>query len=134
MINKLELEEDLDRNGLKDLILKNKDIIIFKFTADWCGPCGKAKPFVDSKLVELEEYIKEKNIVINYYEIVVDDYFDIYALYKSKKMLNGIPHMMCYVGDNNFDRQGYYVADFSVNGSDTNNISSFFDSIKSVIY
>ena len=134
MINKLELEEDLDRNGFKDIILNNKDIIILKFTADWCGPCGKAKPIVETKLNELEEFIKEKNIVINYYEIVVDDYFDIYALYKSKKMLNGIPHMMCYVGDNNFDRQGYYVADFSVNGSDTNNISSFFDSIKSVIY
>ena len=132
MVKNIELEEDLDREGFKTLINENKDVLIFKFGADWCAPCQVIKPLINDNIKNLSNYIEEKNISKNVYysEIIVDDFFDIYSLFKTKKMLKGIPHMLCYFGDNNINRTHYYIADLSVSGANNNEINNFFNLIK----
>ena len=59
-----------------------KDIVILKFTADWCGPCKKIKPFC-------EEYNKKKPENVSFYEIDVDDSIDATSITKALR-LHGI--------------------------------------------
>lgn len=132
MVEFFEIEEDSDRNDFKKIIEENQDIIIIKFGADWCGPCQKIKPCVKECLEDLDLYMKttKKEKVVKYTEMIVDDYFDIYSFFKAKKMVNGIPHMICYFGDKNDDRTHYYIADLSVSGGNTKEIKQFFEIIK----
>ena len=52
MESKIESKQDFEN------VLRNKtDKVIFKFTADWCGPCKKAKPIIDENLKKLPESI-----------------------------------------------------------------------------
>ena len=47
-------------------VLDNKNLILFYFTASWCGPCKKISPVIE----ELSEKLKEKVI---FYKIQIDD-------------------------------------------------------------
>lgn len=134
-MNVFELPEECTRNQFQDIISHNNGIMILKFGADWCGPCQKIKPFVEDCLVDLEKYNNNSKTPkpIFYSEIIVDDYFDIYSLFKTKKMVQGIPHMLCYDGSKNTERTHYYIADYSVSGANTDEVKTFFDNIKSII-
>ena len=127
-----DFEEEVDRTRFEEIIHNNQDIIIFKFGAEWCNPCKKVKPIIEENIVNMNNYMEAKKIDRNvyFYEIIVDDYFDLYAMFKQKKMINGIPHMMCFFGENNNNRSHFYISDFSVSGSDENNINLFFNTIK----
>lgn len=47
-------------------VLDNKNLILFYFTASWCGPCKKISPVVE----ELSEKLKSKVV---FYKIQIDD-------------------------------------------------------------
>ena len=47
-------------------VLDNKNLILFYFTASWCGPCKQISPAIE----ELSEKLKEKVI---FYKIQIDD-------------------------------------------------------------
>ena len=68
--------------------------LLVKFTASWCGPCKKIKPTVDNFLSS------PKSNKVQYIEIDIDNSIDVYALLKSKKMVNGIPTLMFYDTNN----------------------------------
>ena len=51
--------------------LDKSQYIIFYFTASWCGPCQKIKPFIKQKQ---EEY---KNVCFSTIDVDDDDYQDI---------------------------------------------------------
>lgn len=134
-MNVFELPEECERAEFKDIIAQNGGIMILKFGADWCGPCQKIKPYVQECLNDLEKHNRDSKSPKNLFfsEIIVDDYFDIYSLFKTKKMVQGIPHMLCYVGSKNDERTHYYIADYSVSGANQDEIKAFFDNIKSEI-
>lgn len=134
-MNVFELPEECSREEFKDIMLQNSGIMILKFGADWCGPCQKIKPVVEECLNDLETHNNDSTTpkTLFFSEIIVDDYFDIYSLFKTKKMVQGIPHMLCYVGSKNTERTHYYVADYSVSGANTDDVKAFFDNIKSEI-
>jgi hypothetical protein len=54
-------------------------------------------------------------------EIDVDESFDLYSYFKSKKMVNGVPVILCYKTGNIS-----YIPDDSVTGSDPVQLDSFF--------
>ena len=77
------------RNDFISVLEKNPGILIFKFTANWCGPCKKIKEYSYKKSNDLPEHI-------TMFEVDVDESFDLYAFLKHKKMVNGIPVFLAY--------------------------------------
>lgn len=77
------------RADFATLMDNNPGILIFKFTANWCGPCKLIKDYSYNKSNELSDHI-------TMLEVDVDECFDLYAFLKHKKMVNGIPVFLAY--------------------------------------
>ena len=85
-----------------------------RFTAAWCGPCKLIKNVVHA-------FFASSPPEVVCADIDVDQSFDFYAFLKSKKMVNGIPVLLCYKKDN-----FTYIPDDSVTGSDAQSLHLFF--------
>jgi thiol-disulfide isomerase/thioredoxin len=108
------LTEIENRNHFAELLKQNPGLFIIKFGADWCGPCKKIEGLVN-------EWFNKTNDKVQCALIDVDESFDIYAFLKSKKMINGIPAILCYYKDNH-----NYVPDDIVIGADVAQVNAFF--------
>ena len=97
------------------LLKKNPGIFIIKMGADWCGPCKKIASFVDNMI---EHAPPNSQIAV----IDIDECFELYAYLKNKKMVNGIPALLCYYKGNE-----HYAPDDFISGTDENEISKFFE-------
>lgn len=83
----------ISKEKFKELIENNEGKIIFKFTATWCGPCKTAAPFIN-------EYISNLPEGVSYYEIDIDESLDVYGMLKTKRVVTGVPSLLCYYGEN----------------------------------
>ena len=81
------------RADFATLMESNPGILIFKFTADWCGPCKKIKDVVHGFFASSPD-----NVVCA--DINVDESFDFYSFLKARKIVNGIPALLCYQKSN----------------------------------
>jgi len=120
MTEKVILSE-LTKQSFTENLQNNKGIFIIKFGAEWCGPCKKIESLVLEKMNELSD---SATCAI----IDIDDNFEIYAALKSKRVVNGIPVMLCYK-KGNFT----HVPDDVVVGADPIQISTFFHRCASYI-
>ena len=97
--------------------LGEKDMIIIKFTADWCGPCKLIKDMC----IQFE---KTKPSSIQYYEINIDESIELYMKLKKMTMVNGIPALLAYkVGI----KEHWFIPDEFHLGSDKKGLVQFFD-------
>ena len=103
-----------DRNSFLELVKITDKPIFVKFSATWCKPCKVIKNFVD----ELFLTIGDKALCL---EIDIDKSVDLFAMLKMKRMVNGVPTILCYQPDNNT-----IYPDDSVSGTNTDNIKRFF--------
>jgi thioredoxin 1 len=101
--------------------LKDNQILIIKFTADWCGPCKGIKPICENYISKLPKHIL-------FQEIDVDESIELYSFLKTKKMVNGIPAILAYFAG---EKETFYIPDDSVLGGDKNQVESFFQRILS---
>ena len=106
-----------NRNVFFEYLKQNPGIMIFKFGAEWCGPCKKIQS-------DLEVYFANCPNNVLCFDIDVDECFDIYAFLKSKKMINGIPAILAYKKGNET-----FSPDYSHSGSDLNQLNLFFQTI-----
>ena len=114
MSSKEIITEIPNRTTFFNLLKHNPGLIIIKLGAEWCGPC---------KLI--------KNVVYGFFgsappevvcaDIDVDQSIDFYSFLKSKKMVNGIPALLCYKKGNET-----FIPDDSVTGSDPVKLDLFF--------
>lgn len=101
--------------------LTEKQVLIIKFTADWCGPCKGIKPICEKYISNLPQHIL-------FQEIDVDESIELYSFLKTKKMVNGIPAILAYFAG---EKETFYIPDDSVLGGDKKQVESFFQRILS---
>jgi thioredoxin 1 len=87
--SKLIITSFPSRNDFLQLLKKNPGLVILKLGATWCGPCKVIKPMVDTFFAT-----SPPNVICA--DIDVDESFDLYALFKSKRIVNGIPVVLVY--------------------------------------
>ena len=103
------------RDALPELQRANRSLLILKLGADWCKPCRAIEPLVTRWFDILDE--KATCLVID-----VDESFDLYAYLKVKKMVSGIPTILCYDSGT-----VSYIPDDAVAGSDATGVKEFFE-------
>ena len=102
------------RKEFFELLTLNPGLIIMKLGATWCGPCKKIAPVLEGFFATSPD-----NVLCA--DIDVDESDDLYAMMKSKRMVNGIPVILCYKKGNTS-----YIPDDSVTGADPVKLSAFF--------
>ena len=105
---------EMSKEGFANALNNNKGALIIKLGAEWCGPCKKIEPLVNDWMSQFPETVQGAIIDI-------DENFEIYAFLKSKRVVNGVPVILCY-------KQGNisYIPDEVVVGADVNQINLFF--------
>ena len=102
------------RDDFAKLLITNPGLIIIKFGAEWCGPCKKIEGLV-------HEWFQRTNEKVQCVLIDVDECFDFYGFLKSKKMVNGIPVIMCYKKGNIS-----FIPDDTITGIEPSQLDLFF--------
>ena len=98
-----------------ELQKQNKSVLLFFFTASWCGPCKKIKPYVYEKL---------KTCSYPCYCLDIDENMDIYKVLKAKKQIQGVPTILAFKTENIS-----FIPDKCVTGAIPKEIDYFFNSI-----
>jgi len=108
------ITEIKDRNRFVEILQSNPGLFIIKFGAKWCGPCKMIDEGIQSLFERLPSQYQTAIIDI-------DECTDVYSFLKAKRMVNGIPVILCY-------KQGNLgpVPDDMVVGADTKKINEFF--------
>lgn len=128
----IELET---RDDLITYLKSNKyEYVILKFSADWCKPCKKIAPFIDSLINEKIEHFNKKGIKDKFIFITVDvdECFDLYAFLKKKKMINGIPSIFLYSKNlySKVTESEMYIPNGSISGTNESQIRNLLNYIK----
>ena len=113
-MSKKVVSEIPNRDAFFHLLKHNPGLIIIKLGAEWCGPCKQIKNVVHA-------FYASSPPEVVCADIDVDQSFDFYSFLKSKKMVNGIPVLLCYKKGNTT-----YIPDDSVTGSDATQLHLFF--------
>ena len=108
------ISEIANRDAFFHLLQHNPGLIILKLSASWCAPCAKIKPVVNGFFAS-----SPPEVVCG--DIDVDQCFDFYSFLKSKKMVNGIPVLLCFKKGN-----ATYIPDDMVTGADPQQLHQFF--------
>jgi thioredoxin-like negative regulator of GroEL len=108
------ISEIANRDAFFHLLQHNPGLIILKLGAGWCQPCAKIKPSVEAFFAT-----SPPEVICG--DIDVDQSFDFYSFLKSKKMVNGIPVLLCFKKGN-----ATYIPDDMVTGADPQQLHQFF--------
>tara|TARA_Y100000389_G_C17417284_1_gene494507 strand:+ start:823 stop:1233 length:411 start_codon:yes stop_codon:yes gene_type:complete len=110
---------DLNVDTLQQLQnLAEEHVIVIKFTAKWCGPCKRIAAQVEKHFLDMPE-----NVIC--VEIDVDECDELYSLFQKKRMMDGIPTILAFYGDE--PRLRFWIPDDSVVGADSRAVKQFFD-------
>ena len=102
------------RQELFQLLQVNPGLLVIKLGATWCKPCKKIAP-------ALERFFASSPDEVLCADLDVDECVDLYSFFKSKKMVNGIPVVLCYVKGNTT-----FAPDDMVTGADQGQLVAFF--------
>lgn len=113
-MSKQIISEIENRDAFMTLLQHNPGLIVLKLGAEWCGPCKNIKQAVHGFFAS-----SPPEVVCG--DIDVDKSFDFYSFLKSKKMVNGIPALICYKKGNST-----YIPDDIVTGANSQQLHNFF--------
>lgn len=114
-----ELTPEVVSRMIQKLASVNK-VLIIKFSAVWCRPCQKIKPFVDEQVSHLPEGTM-------FCELDIDETLGLYMFLKNKRILKGVPSILAWYPNAERDMKLWYIPDDSVSGGDTSTIGGFFE-------
>jgi len=98
-----------------ELLANNPGKLIIKFGAEWCGPCKKIEK-------QVHDWMDKMPATVQCCVIDIDESFEIYAFLKTKRRVNGVPAILCYISGNL-----NYIPDMTVVGADPAQIDLFFE-------
>lgn len=107
----------MDRKQFLQLLEENQGVVVVKYSATWCGPCKKVQPLLNQLVPMLPPSV-------TYLELDVDDDFDLYAHFKAKKQVVGVPVLLAFKKGNVTP-----YADHSVSGTNEAQIVAFFKTV-----
>ena len=113
-MSKQVISEIPNRDAFFHLLKNNPGLIVIKLGAEWCGPCKQIKNVVHA-------FFASSPPQVVCADIDVDQCFNFYSFLKSKKMVNGIPVLLCYKKGNST-----YIPDDVITGSDAGELHNFF--------
>ena len=73
----------------QQLMENNPGLIVIKLGAPWCGPCQVIEPDVKALFAAMPSNVQCLSINI-------DDNVDMYSFLKKKRVVNGVPAILCY--------------------------------------
>jgi thioredoxin 1 len=112
----------LDRKTFfSDTLHNNPGYVVINFYADWCRPCNAIKDTLHTLVETLPN-------TVHFYNLNVDINANLYAFFKQKKMLNGIPTILVFKKDNIS-----FVPDHSVVGANIAEINNIFNLFSSTM-
>ena len=113
-MSKQVISEIANRAAFFHLLQHNPGLIILKLGSSWCSPC---------KLIEqpVHGFFASSPPEVICGDIDVDQSFDFYSFLKSKKMVNGIPVLLCFKKGNET-----YIPDDMVTGADSQQLHQLF--------
>jgi len=100
--------------SFNQLLAQNPGHVILKLGAEWCGPCKKIEPLIDHWFAKLPNSVSA-------HIVDIDESFELYASFKTKRQINGIPAILCFRKGNES-----FIPDFAVTGSGIDQINTFF--------
>lgn len=120
MASKNIITEIKDRNLFMELLNQNPGLIIIKFGAEWCKPCKKIAPVIDAFFATTPKDVLCANL-----DIDKEGNIDVYSFLKFKKMVQGIPVLLCYKKKSSKENVTY-IPDDTVVGANSNDLNDFF--------
>lgn len=103
-----------NRHEFLSFLSRNTGMILIRFSAKWCKPCRKIKHIVDCFFASSPPWV-------TCVDLDIDENVDVYSFLKSKKMIYGVPTLMCYTSINKS-----YIPDFSISGGAPEDLDNFF--------
>jgi thioredoxin 1 len=67
----------------------NPGLVIIRLTATWCGPCKAIAS-------EVKEMFAAMPSNVQCLSIDIDENIDLYSFLKKKRVVNGVPAILCY--------------------------------------
>jgi thioredoxin-like negative regulator of GroEL len=113
-MSKQVISEIANRESFFRLLEHNPGLIVLKLGTQWCPPCRQIEKSVHG-------FFASSPPEVVCADIDVDQSFDFYSFLKSKKMVNGIPVLLCYKKGNNT-----FIPDDIITGSDSEQLHQFF--------
>lgn len=120
MASKNIISEIKGRNVFLELLNNNPGLIIIKFQAEWCKPCKTIAPITDAFFATTPN-----DVLCAKLDIDVEGNIDVYGYLKSKKMVQGIPALLCYKKKSKKENVTF-IPDDSVVGANLNSLNDFF--------
>ena len=108
----------MSKQEFANALSENTGILVIKFGATWCGPCKTIEPYV----YDCFSRLPAEGVKIAVLDIDEDDSFELYGYLRTKKMVNGVPAILCYRRGNT-----NYIPDKVVVGADMNGLFEFFN-------
>jgi len=99
----------------RDILANNPGIILLKFGATWCGPCKQ----IDA---DVKHVFSKMPATVQCMMLDIDESIEIYSFLKNKRMINGVPVLLCYKKGNM-----HYVPNDIVVGANKDQIAGFFE-------
>lgn len=104
-----------NRQQFAELLKTNPGLIFIKFGAEWCGPCKLIEQDIKNAFQSMPDNVQ--CVMVD-----IDVSVDLYAFLKMKRMVNGVPAVLCYEKGN-----VSYVPDEAIGGADKVKLQTFFN-------